>query len=70
MYSFMINLCNTLLPNDRVHGIPADINKIIKLIPAIDRATKVDVSPMITTLSIDSNIVLRVLYFLYLFFDL
>ena len=57
----MINLCNTLLPNDRLQAIPADIGKIIKLIPVIDRVIEVDVAPMITILSTDSNIVFKVL---------
>ena len=54
----MINLCNTLLPKDRVQ---ANIGKIIKPIPVIDRVIEVDVAPMITILSTDSNIVFRVL---------
>ena len=33
----MINLCSTLLPNDGVHVIPADIAKTIKPTPVIDR---------------------------------
>ena len=57
----MINLCNTLLPDDSVQSIPADIGEIIKPIPVIDRVIEVDVAPMITILSIDSNIVFRVL---------
>ena len=61
LYLFMINLCNILLPNDRVQAIPADIGKIIKHIPVIDRVIEVDVAPMITILSTDSNIVFRFL---------
>ena len=57
----MINLCNTLLPNDRVQAIPADIGKIFKPIPVIDRAIEVDVAPMIKIRSTDSKIVFRVL---------
>ena len=57
----MINLCNTLLPNDGVQAIPADISKIIKPILVIDRIIEVDVAPMITILSTDSNIVFRVI---------
>ena len=57
----MINLCNTLLPNDRVQAAPADIGKTIKPIPVIDRVIDVDVAPMITIESTDSNIVFRVL---------
>ena len=57
----MINLCNTLLPNDKPQAIPADIGRIIKPAPVIDRVIEVDVAPMITILSTDSNIVFRVL---------
>ena len=66
----MLNLCNTLLPNDKVQAIPADLGKIIKPTPVFDRVIEVDVAPMITILSTDSDTVFRVLYFLYLFFDL
>ena len=55
----MINLCNTLLPKDRVQAIPAEIGKIIKPIPVIDKVIEVDVAPMIRILSTDSNIVFR-----------
>ena len=57
----MINLFNTLLPNDKVQAIPADIDKIIKPTPVIDRVIEVDVAPMITIESTDSNIVSKVL---------
>ena len=57
----MINLCNTLLPSDRVQAIPADIDKIIKPKPVIDRAIEVEVAPMITIESIDSKTVFTVL---------
>ena len=57
----MNNLCNTLLPNDRVHAIPADIGEIIKPIPVIDRVIEVNVAPMIILLSTDSKTVFRVL---------
>ena len=66
----MIILCNTSLPNDRVHAILADIGKIIKPTPVNDKFTEVDVASIITIESTDSSIVFRVLYFLYLFFDL
>ena len=36
-YLFMISLCNTLLPNDRVHAFLVDFGEIIKPIPVIDR---------------------------------
>ena len=32
----MINLCNTLLPNDRVQATPVDIGNIIKPTPVIE----------------------------------
>ena len=57
----MINLCNTLLLNDRVQAIPADMGKIIKPIPVIDKVIEVDVAPMITILSTDSTTVFGVL---------
>ena len=66
----MINLCNTLLRNDRVLAKPADIGKILKPTPITDKVTEVDVAVMITIESTDSHFVFRVLYFLYLFFDL
>ena len=50
-----------------MHAIPADIGKIIKPIAIIDRVIEVDVAPIITIVSTDSNIVFRVLYFSYLF---
>ena len=56
----MINLCNTLLPNARVHAIPADIGKIIRPKPVIDKVMEVDVAANLMTLSTDSNIVFRV----------
>ena len=54
-------LCNTLLPNDKVHTIRAAFSKKIKLKPVVDRVIKVDVAPMMAIESIDSNIVFRVL---------
>ena len=57
----MINLCNILLPNDKPQAIAADIGKIIKPTPVIDRVIEVEVVAMITILSTDSNIVFRVL---------
>ena len=64
----MINLCITLLPNDRVQAIPDVIGNINKPIPVIDRVYEVVVSPKVTIVSTDSNILFRLLYFLYLFF--
>ena len=66
----MINLCNTLLPSDRVRGIPADIGKIIKPERVTGRVMEVDVVAMITIESTDCNIVFRVSYFLFFFLDL
>ena len=57
----MINLCNTLLPNDRVQAIPTDIGNIIKPIPVTDRVIEVDVAAMITIFSTDFNTLFRVL---------
>ena len=57
----MINLCNTLLPKDKVQAIPAGIGKIIKPTPVADKGIEVEVAPMITTESTDYNIVFRVL---------
>ena len=57
----MINLCNTLLPNDKVQAIPADIGKITEPIPVIDEVIEVDVAAMITILSTDSIFVFSVL---------
>ena len=52
-------LCNTLLPNDRVPAVPADIGKVIKPTPVIDKVTEVDVVPITTFVSTDSKIVLE-----------
>ena len=57
----MVNLCNTLLPNDRAHAIPADTGKIIKPTPVIDRLIEVDVATIITIVSTDSKFELGVL---------
>ena len=57
----MIILCNTLLPNDKVQAIPADIGKIIKPTPVTEKVIEVDVTPMIMNQSTDSNTVFRVL---------
>ena len=57
----MINLCNILLPNDRVQAIPADIGNTIKPIPVTDSVIEVEVAAMIAILSTDSNIVFKVL---------
>ena len=57
----MINLCNTLLPNDKPQAIPADIGNTINPIPVIGRVIEVDVAAMITIPSIDYNTVFKVL---------
>ena len=57
----MIISCNTLLPNDKPQAIPADIGKTINPIPVTDKVIEVEVAPMITILSTDSNIVFKVL---------
>ena len=64
----MINLCNTLLPNDRPHAIPADIGKIIKPTAVTDKVIEVDVAPRLTILSTDSNIVFGVLKLFFISF--
>ena len=61
MYLFKTNLRNFMLPNDKAHGILADIGKTIRPIPVIDRVIEVDVAPILTIVSTDSNIVFRVL---------
>ena len=60
LYLFMNNLCNALLPNDRVHAIPADVGKLNKPKPVIDKVMEVDVAAIIKIPSIVSNIVFRV----------
>ena len=57
----MIILCNTLLPSDRLHGFLADVGKIIQPIPVIDKVVEVDVAPIITIVSTNSELVFRVL---------
>ena len=70
LYLFKVNLCNTLLLNDKVHAIPPYIVIIIKPIPVIDGDIEVDVTPIKAIVSADSKIVFRVLYFLFFFLDL
>ena len=57
----MINLCNILLPNDRLQAIPADIGRIINPTPVSDSVIEVVVVQMITILSTDSNTVFKLL---------
>ena len=66
----MINLCNILLPKDRTQTIPANNGRTIKPTPVTDSVIDVEVVAMITILSTHSNIVFRILYFLYFFLDL
>ena len=49
-----------MLSNDRVQAISADIGKLIKPTPVTDKVKEVDVAPMITIESTDSNTVFRV----------
>ena len=59
----MITLCNILLPNDGGHATSADIRKIFKPTPKIDRVTEVEVAAMITIESTDSKVVFRFFVF-------
>ena len=56
----MIILCNTLLPIDRAHGIPAGTGRKFIPIPKIDKFIEVELAPIITIVSTDPNIVFRV----------
>ena len=47
----MIILCNTLLPNDRMLVIPADVGTIIKPKPIIDRIKEIEVVPVLAIVS-------------------
>ena len=58
---FIIILCNTLLPKDRVDEIPADIGKIIRPLTVIGRVIEVEVASMITIVSTGTSIVFRAL---------
>ena len=49
-----------MLPIERVHAIPADIGKIIKPTPIIDKVNEFDVAPIMKIVSNDSNFVFRV----------
>ena len=68
MILFTIIVPYKLLHKDEAHAIPADIGKIIKSKSVINKVIEVDVAPIIHFVSIDSNIVFRVFYFLYFFF--
>ena len=56
----MINLCNILLPNDKTQALLADIGKISKPKPVIDKVIEIDVVAMIT---IESTIIILCLEF-------
>ena len=58
---FIINLCKTLWPNDKIPAIPSGIGKTILAIPVIDKVIEFDVAPIKKILSSDSNILFRVL---------
>ena len=59
----MIILCTIVLLSDKEQTIRADIGKMIKPIPVIDRIIEVDVAPMISIECTDSNIVFTVFLF-------
>ena len=57
----MNNFCNVLLPNDIVQETQAIIGNTFKPIPVTDRVLEVDVAPIITIESTNSNIEVSVL---------
>ena len=57
----MISLCSILLPKDIPQATPATTGKTIKPTPVTDRLIEVEVAPMITILSTDSNTIFEVL---------
>ena len=61
LYLFMVILCNTLLPSDRAHTIPADIGKTIKRKQVFDKVIEADVAPIITIVSIHCKNVFGIL---------
>ena len=65
----MIISSNTLLANDRVHAIRADVGKVAKPIPVIDEVIDLDNAPILTIVFTDSNIVFRVSCFQIYFFQ-
>ena len=66
----MIISYSTLLPIDNAQADAVDIGITIKPIPVSDYVIELDVVAIITNVSNDFSIVVIVLYFLYLFFDL
>ena len=60
----------TLLPIDNPHAAAVDIHMAIKPIPVGNKVIELDVAAKITNVSNESNIVIIVLYFRFLFFDL
>ena len=67
MYLFTITSCNTLLPIDKAHADVVDIGITIKTIPVRDKLIELDVVTIVTEVSNDFDIVVTVLYYLYLF---
>ena len=66
----MITTYITLLPTDNPKAVAVDIGIAIKPIPVRLNVIELDVVARITNVSNDVFIVVNVLYFLYLFFDL
>ena len=66
----MITSCITLLPVDNTHAVAVDNGIGIKPFPVRLRVIEFHVVAIITNVSIDFNIVINVLYFLYFFLDL
>ena len=60
----------TLLPLDNPHTVPVDFDIAISPTPVRLNVLELDVVSIITNVSIDFNIVVNVLYFLYFFLDL
>ena len=58
---FIFILCITLLPNDRVQAIPADVGKMIRPTPITERVIEVAFAPIMIIVSTDSIIVFEVL---------
>ena len=70
LYWFNSILSNILLASDREQAIPVEIATTSKPIPVTNRIVGLDIAPVITIESIDSNNEVSVLYFFYLFSDL